>query len=325
LTAATSTDESTGGLWYFDQSGNSWLAYLGGALDGVCGGLLWATANAIAFGYAEEKEKALYLAIQWVLCQTGSTLAAIVALGINMQVDPETIDAGAPNAVYIVFVVIQVIAMVLALILLVRPKNVVRSDGTRLAIFQAPTVKNELLGMWQMVTDIKFMMLLPPMIAAEMALALQSSLNGFYFNLRTRSLNNVMFNFIQIPASFLMTWILDSPRFGQRKTRALIGITAMSAVTLGICAAEAGWLVINDIDRTAEGPSVDWTDSAFVGPFVIYIIYGSVYRYSLSSQSRGSLFTNDTTASTRSQPSTSLPLSRTILSVSHVWVVSSAG
>lgn len=163
------------------------------------------------------------------------------------------------------------------------------------------------------------------MIAAEMALALQSSLNGFYFNLRTRSLNSVMFNFIQIPASFLMTWILDSPRFGQRKTRALIGITAMSAVTLGICAAEAGWLVINDIDRTAEGPSVDWTDSAFVGPFVIYIIYGSVYRYSLSSQSRGNLFTNDTTASTRSQPSTSLPLSRTILSVSHVWVVSSAG
>jgi hypothetical protein len=281
--------------------------------------------NAIAFGYAEEKEKALYLAVQWVLCQTGSTLAAIVALGINMQVDSETKDAGAPTAVYIVFVVIQVIAMVLALILLVRPKNVVRSDGTRLAIFQAPTVKKELLGMWQMATDIKFMMLLPPMIAAEMALALQSSLNGFYFNLRTRSLNNVMFNFIQIPASFLMTWILDSPRFGQRKTRALIGITAMSAVTLGICSAEAGWLVINDIDRTAEGPSVDWTDSAFVGPFVIYIIYGSVYRYIfiVLAVAQRDLHANDTTASTRSQPSTSSPLSRTTQSVSHAWAASS--
>jgi len=191
-------------------------------------------------------------------------------------------------------VVIQVVAMVLALVLLIRPKNVVRSDGTRLAIFQAPPVKNELLGMWHMVTDIKFMMLLPPMIAAEMALALQSSLNGFYFNLRTRSLNNIMFNFIQIPASFLMTWILDSPRFGQRKTRALIGITAMSTVTLGICAAEAGWLVINDIDRNAEGPSVDWTDSAFVGPFVIYIIYGSVYSiYQIATQYVITALTND--------------------------------
>lgn len=220
----------------------------------------------------------MYMTIQWVLCETGSTIAAIVALGINMQVDPDTQDAGAPNAVYIVFVIIQVTAMALALLLLVRPKNVVRSDGTKLAIFQASTMKNELLGIWNMVTDIKFMMLLPAIFAAEMALALQSSLNAFYFNLRTRSLNNVMFNFIQIPASFIMTWILDSPRFGQRKTRALIGITVMSLVTLGICAAEAGWLAVNDISRNAPGPSVDWTDSAFPGPFVIYVIYGSVYR-----------------------------------------------
>lgn len=216
------------------------------------------------------------MTIQWVLCETGSTLAAIVALGINMQVESQ--DAGAPNAVYIVFVVIQVVAMILALLLLVRPKNVVRSDGTRLAIFKAPTVKNELLGIWAMVTDYKFMVLLPPIFAAEMALALQSSLNGYYFNLRTRSLNNVMFNFIQIPASFFMTWILDSPRFGQRKTRALLGITVMGVITLGICAAEAGWLAVNGIDRTAPGPSVDWTDPTFAGPFVIYVIYGSVYR-----------------------------------------------
>jgi len=225
----------TGGLWYFDRSGNSWLAYFGGAAEGVSAALLWGCTNGIAYSYAEEKEKALYMTIQWVLCATGSTIAALVALGINMHAEDQF--AGAPTPVYVVFVVIQVAAMGLALLLLIRPKDVVRSDGTALAIFKAPTIRNELIGIGEMIRDYKFMMLLPPIFAAEMALALQSSLNGYYFNLRTRSLNNVMFNFIQLPASFGMTYILDNTRFGKRKMRSLIGITVMSAITLGVCAA----------------------------------------------------------------------------------------
>ncbi|KXT01574.1 hypothetical protein AC578_6353 [Pseudocercospora eumusae] len=265
----------TGGLWYYDRTGNSWLAYLGGAIDGVSGGLLWASANAIAYSYAEEKDKALYMTIQWTLCEGGSTIAALVALGINMHAESQ--NAGAPNPVYIVFIVIQVFAMVLAVTLLVRPKTIVRSDGTHLALFDPPAIKTELLGVINMLRDYRFMLLLPPIFAAEMALALQSSLNGYYFNLRTRSLNNLMFNFIQLPASFGMTYILDNERFGRRRVRCLIGITLMSAITLSICAAEAAWLVKNDIDRSKPGPSVDWTDSRFGSPFAIYTIYGSVY------------------------------------------------
>lgn len=132
-------------------------------------------------------------------------------------------------------------------------------------------------GLAQLFKDWKFMMLLPPIFAAEMALALQSSLNGWYFNLRTRSLNNFAFNFIQLPASYGMAFILDNEKvFGNRKRRALIGITIMSAITLGICGAEAAWLVRNNIDRTQSGPSVDWTDPQFPAAFVIYVIYGCV-------------------------------------------------
>lgn len=88
--------------------------------------MLWASCGAIAYSYAEEKDKALYMTIQWTLCETGSTIAALVALGINMNADRQ--NRGAPNAVYIVFIVIQVFAMVMALTLLVRPAKVVRSD-----------------------------------------------------------------------------------------------------------------------------------------------------------------------------------------------------
>ncbi|EXJ86431.1 hypothetical protein A1O3_03382 [Capronia epimyces CBS 606.96] len=282
----------TGGLWYFDRTGNSWLAYLGGGIEGVSAALLWASAGAIAYSYAEEKDKALFMTIQWCMCEGGSTIAALVALGINMHSSRQ--DAGAPTPVYIVFVVIQVFAMVLALTLLVRPAKVVRSDGTKIAIFKQPTVKSELVGILEMIKDYKFMMLLPAIFVAEMALALQSSLNGYYFNLRTRSLNNVMFNFIQLPASFGMTYILDNPRFGRRKTRALIGISVMSAITLAICAAEAAWLAEHHLHRHEAGPSTDWTDSAFAGAFVIYVIYGSVYSiYQIATQYVICALTND--------------------------------
>ncbi|EXJ69999.1 uncharacterized protein A1O5_07072 [Cladophialophora psammophila CBS 110553] len=282
----------TGGLWYFDRTGNSWLAYMGGGIEGVSAALLWASAGAIAYSYAEEKDKALFMTIQWCMCEGGSTVAALVALGINMHSARQ--DAGAPTPVYVVFVVIQVLAMVLALTLLVRPAKVVRSDGTKIAIFKQPSLRSELVGILEMIKDFRFMMLLPAIFVAEMALALQSSLNGYYFNLRTRSLNNVMFNFIQLPASFGMTYILDNPRFGRRKTRALIGISVMSAITLAICAAEAAWLAEHHLNRHEPGPSTDWTDPAFAGAFVIYVIYGSVYSiYQIATQYVICALTND--------------------------------
>lgn len=216
------------------------------------------------------------MSIQWIFCESGSTIAALVALGINMGGGERE---GAPTALYIVFIVIQVFAMIMALLLLVRPAKVVRSDGRHIAVIKTPTIKSELLGVVEMIKDYRFMLLLPAIFAAEMALALQSSLNGYYFNLRTRSLNNVAFNFIQIPASLGMTYILDNPRFGLRRTRALIGITVMSAVTLGICSAEAGWLAKRKVDRDVPGPAIDWSHPEFAGAFVIYAIYGSVFRY----------------------------------------------
>jgi hypothetical protein len=221
----------------------------------------------VAYSYTGEKDKALYITIQWCFTEEGSTIAALVALGINIHANDST--SGAPTPVYVVFIVIQVFAMVIALTCLVHPSKVTRSDGTHIAVSKQPTVNEELRRVAAIFTDWKFMMLLPAIFVAEVALALESSVNGYFFNLRPGPLNNVMFNFIQIPASIGMTWILDSTRFGRRRTRALIGFTIMSAVTLGICSTEAAWLSQKKINRNESGPSTDWEDSAFAGAFVI--------------------------------------------------------
>jgi hypothetical protein len=91
--------------------------------------------------------------------------------------------------------------MAIALLLLVRPSSVIRSGGTYIAIFKTPTLRNDKLK------SLPFMMLLPPIVVVEMAIALTKFLNGYFVNLRIRSLNNVIFSFIQIPASLAMTFI----------------------------------------------------------------------------------------------------------------------
>lgn len=138
---------------------------MGGGIEGVSAALLWASAGYVAYSYAEEEDKALYITIQWCFCEGGSTIAALVALGINIHNDDQ--GGGAPTPVYVVFVVIQVIAMVMALTLLVKPSNVRRSDGTHIAIFQQPNLKNELLGVASLFKDYKFMMLLPAIFTGQ--------------------------------------------------------------------------------------------------------------------------------------------------------------
>ena len=69
-------------------------------------------------------------------------------------------------------------AIVAALLLLVKPKNIVRDDGRHLAVFKQPNMKTEILGVWSVMSDPKIILLLPAMFAGEMILAPASSING---------------------------------------------------------------------------------------------------------------------------------------------------
>ncbi|KAH8425120.1 uncharacterized protein LDX57_002869 [Aspergillus melleus] len=282
----------TAGLCYFDTSGRPGLAYAGGVLEGVCAGLLWASAGAIAYSYAEEKRKASYVAIQWICCVGGSTIAAIIALGINFDSREEI--AGAPISVYGVLIGLQVFSIVLSLLLLVRPSDIRRSDGLGIANLFNSSATDELRGTREIVKEWRFILLLPAMFSGEISLAQQSSLNAHYFDLRTRSLNSILFNFIQIPATLGITWILDGRCLASRKHRSLAAIFIVAVFTLAVCCGQTAWLVQHRIDRKDRGSLTDWNDSAFAGAFAIYILYGAVYgAFQMTTQYLISSFTNE--------------------------------
>lgn len=202
-----------------------------------------------------------YITVQWVLTSFGGTVGSLVAFGINVH---QTESTGVSNAVYTVFIVIMCMAIVIAFFFIIDPKHVVRDDGTHIAIFKEATIMTEIKGLMVLFTDIKVLVLVPGIFVAEMCLALMGSINAYYFNLRTRSLNNVLFQFIMIPCPLALAWIMDTRYIKSRRMRGMVGAGIMGAITLGASAALTAWIKENDVNREKNTPpGVDWADSSF--------------------------------------------------------------
>ena len=213
--------------------------------------------------------------MQWVLTSCGGTVGSLVAFGINVR---QTGTVGVSNAVYIVFIVIMLTAIVTAFFFIVDPRKVVRDDGTHIAVFKQATVMTEVRGLIMLFTDVKILLLIPAIFVAEMCLALMSSINAYYFNLRTRSLNNVMFEFIMIPCPLALAWIMDTKHIKSRRSRGLVGVGIMGTITLAASAGLTAWIKKNNVNRqTTAPPGVDWTDPSFGPGFVLYLLFGIVY------------------------------------------------
>lgn len=169
-------------------------------------------------------------------------------------------------------------AIVIAFFFIIDPKHVIRDDGTRIAIFKQATIMTEIKGLMVLFTDIKVLVVVPGIFVAEMCLALVSSINAYYFNLRTRSLNNVLLQFIMIPCPLALAWITDISYIKSRRIRGLVGVAIMGTITLAASAGLAVFIVEKDVNREKNTPPrVDWSDGAFAGPFILYLLFGIVY------------------------------------------------
>lgn len=149
--------------------------YIAGAMLGISAGFLWTGAGFIQFAYADEDSKAMYITVQWVLTSLGGTVGAFISFGANFH---QTEATGVSNAVYAVFVVIMCSAIVVAALGLKHPEDIVRDDGTHLAVFHRTDLWTEIKGVAACFTEMRILIILPGIFCAEIVLVLMSSLNG---------------------------------------------------------------------------------------------------------------------------------------------------
>ena len=92
------------------------------------------------------------------------------------------------------------------------------------------------------------------------------------FNLRTRSLNALLYWLSQIFGSGLFGLLLDYERAFKRQQRAGLGWAILTAVIFLVWG--FGWDVQKDYERGSLATKMDWNDSGYLGRVWLYIFYG---------------------------------------------------
>jgi hypothetical protein len=201
----------------------------------------------------------------------GAMIGAIVAFGLNLHTE----SLGVPNSVYIIFIVIQSCSVGLAA-LMCPTDQLIRPDGTKVVKFDHVPIKESLKGLLNVIKVRRILLMLPTFLSVEAFVVLQSSMNAYAYNLRTRSLNNILTNIIQFPFSLALAYfVLDNERLGTRKRRGLIAVSLDAVWTTGSYITQTVWLSSWKFNRKVPGPSIDWTDNAYPGAIIIYLCYGA--------------------------------------------------
>ncbi|KAH0825795.1 hypothetical protein J3R83DRAFT_8851 [Lanmaoa asiatica] len=127
------------------------------------------------------------------------------------------------NGTYIGFLVLTLIGVTIPL-LMADPNKMIRTDGTKVVTPRSLSWKSEFYNLWVAVISNPMILLLFPMFfASNYFYTWQfNDYNSALFNIRARSLNNLMYWLSQIIGSWMIGLVLDSTRF-RRRARAFAG------------------------------------------------------------------------------------------------------
>ena len=156
------------------------------------------------------------------------------------------------------------------------PEKLIRPDRTQIAEFNVISLRSSIIETAKTFTDPRMIVMLPVALIPEMFMPLQASMNAYAYNLRTRSLNNVLNNVTQIPTVIGRGLLLDNKQL-RRKTRAFIAVTIIMIWVTGSYITQTVWLASWKFDRHVPGPSIDIKDAAYPGALMIYLFYGGQY------------------------------------------------
>ncbi|CUM65836.1 uncharacterized protein PRCAT00003485001 [Priceomyces carsonii] len=256
-----------GSLWCLDRTGNTNFVIAGGALCGISAGMLWSVHGMVTMSYPEEKNKSKSFAITWSLLSVGATLGGLITLVQNLG---GVSNSGVSTGTYVAFVIVMIIGCLLSL-LLMNPRSIRRSDGTSLENFHQSSFIKELVDTVKLYKDWKMMLLFPAFFSSNFFYSYQFGINAFYFSLRSRSLNSMIYWLTQIVGSVGIGLLLDSTKLSRRK-RGLIGLIVVCVFVIATWI--GGAIFQRQFTRESKSPNVDWTSPHFGGPFVLYFMYG---------------------------------------------------
>ncbi|KAI8309392.1 hypothetical protein K4K61_001723 [Colletotrichum sp. SAR11_59] len=236
-------------LYTNNRYGTEWFIYFGSAVCGASAGLFWAAEGAIMLSYPEPENRGKYLAYWLCYRNSGSILGGVINLAFNYQgkrtgkLDWRT---------YIVFVVLQCLGPLVAL-LLSPPDKVVRRNGTRVQIVERISDSAELKELGRLMLRKEFLLV---------------SYLSLYFTIRARALASLVSALAQIAGTAALGSFLDWKRVSLT-TRARVSYAFLMAL-IGGCWI---WGTVVQADYARHKPSLDWDDAGFGRGWALYIMW----------------------------------------------------
>ncbi|KAI8887848.1 MFS general substrate transporter [Backusella circina FSU 941] len=252
-------------FWVYDRKQVSGFVIASGIILGCCAGIFWSAQGAIMMSYPEEKDKGKYVAIFWAIFNVGGILGSIIALALNLENSSGSVSTGT----YTAFVVVMILGVFFSFII-AHPANVVRKNGTHVAIDKATHWKTELKGVLLVWKEWRMLFIFPASLASNWFYSYQFRVNVVYFDASTRALNDTMYWTMQIVGSLMIGLILDYQGFNRRKR----GLIALGITFIIINAVWAGGMAFQLTFGNDFTSVIGWRDPGFAKPFVLYLFYG---------------------------------------------------
>ncbi|KAI2818878.1 hypothetical protein CBS76997_935 [Aspergillus niger] len=256
------------GLYTNNRFGNVWLVLVGAVACGISAGLFWASEGAIAIGYPEPSKRARYLNI-WVWWRT---LGPIIGNSIVLALNIKNQNKGSVGySTYIVFIVLQCLAVPVAL-LLTPPDKVQRADGSPVILRVEDSWKAEFQALWKTCKN-RTVILLLPIFWAVYFNEYSGNFETYYFGVRARALIAFLSDWVTILASQIISHWLDWKRVDAKK-RLTYGWYWV--IIVHVTAYILGWVVQEQYTsahkKNPDLGTMDYTSPGFAkGAFVLFM------------------------------------------------------
>ncbi|CAK7208041.1 hypothetical protein SEUCBS139899_010875 [Sporothrix eucalyptigena] len=262
----------SGSLLAYNHHKNGAFVIASGALLGIGASFIWIVQGAIMTTYVPESQKGRSIAVFWIIFNLGGGVGSLASFGLNFHSKSGTVT----DSTYIALMVIMLFGWLLG-VFICNPRRI------RLAQLHAATEteRHTLRG----TVEIALKTMLSWRVAAMLPLFFcanvfysyqQNNVNGYTFNIRSRSLNSALYWMAQMVGGLVIGCILDMPWFS-RPVRARIGWAVLFVTGMAIWGGGYAFQKWEEA-RLAQGlkQDIDYTQGSLsAGPIFLYIFYGA--------------------------------------------------